>query len=73
MSEMRCTWLAENTGRKNYAKNCHLRTIAQLCRAMSSQLRHVLTIEQNLLNSSIFPTYPYNMVNFGPLAAEIRW
>jgi len=24
-----------------------------------------------MLNSSIFPTCPYNMVNFGPLAAEI--
>ena len=27
-------------------KICHLGTIAQLCRAMSSQLRHVLTIEK---------------------------
>jgi len=26
--------LAENTGRKNYAKNRHLRTIAQLCHAV---------------------------------------
>ena len=24
-----------------------------------------------MLNSNIFPTRPYNMVNFGPLAAEI--
>jgi len=30
----RCTRLAENTGRKNYAKNRHLRTIAQLCPAI---------------------------------------
>jgi len=36
--------LAENTGRKNDAKVRHLRTIAQFCRAISSQLRHVLTI-----------------------------
>jgi len=41
---MCCTRLAENTGRKNYAKNGHLRTIAPLCRAISSQLRHVSTI-----------------------------
>ena len=34
------------------AKNRHLGTIAQLCRAISLQLRH-------------------NMVNFGPLAAEV--
>jgi len=36
--------LAENTGCKKVAKNRHLRTIAQLCRAISSQLRHVSTI-----------------------------
>jgi len=32
------TRLAENTGRKNDAKNRHLRTIAQLCRADSSTI-----------------------------------
>jgi len=26
-----------------------------------------------LLNSNISFTHPYNMVNFGPLAAEIDW
>ena len=46
--------------------------MAQLCRAISSQLRHVSTIgKKNLLRSNISPTCPYNMVNFGPLAAEI--
>jgi len=49
----------------------HLGTTAQLCRAISSQLRHVSTIWKNLLNSNISPTCPYNMVNFGLLAAEI--
>jgi len=44
MSEMCCTRLAEHTGRKNDAKNRHLGTIAQLCRAISSQLKHVSTI-----------------------------
>jgi len=48
-SEMWCTRLAENTGRKKVAKNCHLGTIAQLCRAISSQLRHVLTIGEKLV------------------------
>jgi len=43
-SEMCCTRLAGNTGRKNNAKNRHLRTIAQLRRVISSQLRHVSTI-----------------------------
>ena len=68
---MCCTRLAGNTGRKNDAKNRHLRTIAQFCRAISSQLRHVSTIGKNLLSSNISPTCPYNMVNFGQLAAEI--
>ena len=49
----------------------HLRTIAQLCRAISSQLRHMSTIGKKLLNSNISPTCPHNMANFGPLAAEI--
>jgi len=53
------------------AKNRHLRTIAQLCRAISSQLRHVSTTEKNLLNSNISPTCAHNMVNFGSLTAEI--
>ena len=43
----------------------------KLCRAISLQLRHVSTIGKNLLSSNIFPTCPHNMVNFGPLAAEI--
>ena len=43
-SEMWCTRLAENTGRKMSPKNRRLRTIAQLCPAIYSQLRHVSTI-----------------------------
>ena len=37
---------------------CHFGTIAQLCRAISSQLRHVSTIGKNLLSSNTFSTYP---------------
>ena len=48
-SETCCTRLAENTGRKNSPKNRHLGIIAQLCRAISSQLRHASTIEKKLL------------------------
>jgi len=69
-SEMCCTRLAGNTGRR---KNRHFGTIAQVCRAMSSELRHVSTIGKSLLNSNTSSTCPDNMVNFGPLAAEIRW
>jgi len=63
--------LAENTGRKEVIKNRHLGTTAQLCRAISSQLRHVLTIGKNMLSSNMSSTFPHNMVNFGPLTAEI--
>jgi len=48
MSETCCARLAENTGRKKVAKNRHLGTIAQLCRAISSQLRHISTIGKKL-------------------------
>jgi len=47
-SEMCCWRLAANTGHKKVAKNRHLGTIAQLCRAISSQLRHVSTIGKKL-------------------------
>jgi len=63
--------IAESAGPKKVAKNRHLGTIAQLCRAISSQPRHVSTIGKNLLSSNNSSTCPRNMVNFGPLAAEI--
>jgi len=72
-AEMCCTRLAGNAGRKKSPNICHLGTIAQLCWAISSQLRHVLTIRKNLLNSNISSTCPHNIVNFGPLVAEICW
>jgi len=39
--------LAENAGRKKSHKSRHLRTIVQLCRAISPQLRHVSIIGKN--------------------------
>jgi len=70
---MSCTQrLTGNTGHKDDAKNHHLRTIAQLCQAVSLQLRHVSTIGKKLLNSSMSFTCLQNMANFGPLTAEIR-
>jgi len=53
------------------AKNRHLGTIAQLCQAISSQLRMYRQSEKNLLNSNTSSTCPDSMVDFGPLAAEI--
>ena len=55
-SETCCKRLAENTGRKKVAKSRHLGTIAQLCRAISSQLRHVSTIGKNLSSNNISST-----------------
>ena len=72
-SEMCCTRLAGHAGPKKLPKIRHLGTIAQLCRAVSSQLMHISTIVKNLLNSIVSPTCRHNRVNFGPLVAEICW
>ena len=71
-SETCCTRLDENTGpKKKLAKNRHLGTIAQLCLAISSQLRNILTIGKKLVKqhccSNTSSTRPHNMANFGPL------
>jgi len=52
------------------AKIRHLGTIAQLCRAVSSQRRHVPTIGK-MLHSDISYICPHNTANFGPLTAEV--
>ena len=70
-SETCCTRLAGNAGPKKVAKNRHLGTIAQFCRTICSQLRHASTIGKNMLSSNMSSRRPHNMVNFGPLAAEI--
>jgi len=62
------------TGRKNDAKNRHLGTIAQLSRAVSSQLRHVSTIAKKLAKQQyllhiMVPQYG----ELRPTAAEIDW
>ena len=54
-SEMCCTRLAGNRRRKNDAKNRHLRTIAQVCRAISSQLRHASTIGKKIVKQQYLP------------------
>ena len=52
---MCCTRLAGNTRRKNDAKNRHLRTIAQFCRAISSQC---IDNRKKLLSTNISPHMP---------------
>jgi len=57
---------------KKSPKIRHLGTIAQLCRAISSQLRHISTIgKKNSLIISTSCTCRHNMENFVPLAAAI--
>ena len=48
-SETCCTRLADNTGRKKSQKFRHLGAITQLCRAISSQVRHISTIGKKLV------------------------
>jgi len=69
---MCCMPIAGNTGRKNDAKNRHLRTIAQICGATSSQLRHVSTIGKKRVKQHYLPHICLQyMVHFGPQATEI--
>jgi len=53
----------ENAACKKSPESRHLGTIPQLCRAISSQLRHVSTVGKNLLSTNISPICPHNMVN----------
>ena len=71
-SEMCCMRLVENAGpKKNRQK---LAIWAPSHNFVGLYLRNYGTCRQsdnNLLNSNISLTYPHNLVNFGPLAAEI--
>ena len=60
-----CMRLAENTGRKKVAKNRHLGTIAQLCRAISSQLRQASTIGKKLVKQQY-------VLHMSPQCGELR-
>jgi len=64
-------WLAENTGCKNDAKNRHLGTIPQLCRAISSELRHVSTIGKKLVKQQYLLHMCPQYGELGPLPAVI--
>jgi len=54
-SETWCTRIAENARRKKLSKIRYLRTIVQLCQAVSLQLRHVSTIGKKLVKQQYFP------------------
>ena len=70
MSEMRCTLLAENTGRKK-SPFWHHRTTLLGCIFTAEAC--IDNSEKNLLNIDTSSTCPHNMVNFGLLTAEICW
>ena len=69
---MCCTWLAENTGRKNDAKKSpsghHPTNLSGYIFATEACIDNR---KKNLLSSNTSSTCTHNMVNFGLLAAEI--
>ena len=70
MPEMCCTRLTETQDAK-IAKIRHIRTIAQLFRAVSRNYGMYRQSENKLLNSNMSSTRRHNMVNVGPVTAEI--
>jgi len=66
-SEMHCTRLAENTGRKNSPSRHHRTTLSGCIFATKACIDN----RRNLLSSDTSSTCPHNMVNFGPLTAEV--
>ena len=69
MSEMCCTRLAGNTGRKKIAILAPSQTLSSYIFATKARIDN----RKNLLNSNISPICLYNMPNLGLLAAEICW
>jgi len=69
-SETCCMRLAKNTGRKKVAKIAIWAPSPNFV-GLYLRKRRVSTIGKNLLSSNMSCTCPHNVVNFGPLAAEI--
>jgi len=72
MNEMCCTRLAGNTGRKKSPKIATWAPSHNFFPAVSLQLIHAPTTGK-LVKEQYLPTGFHNMVNFGPLTAEICW
>ena len=66
---MCCMRIAGNIGRKNDAKNHHLRTIAQICRAISLQLKHISTIGKNVKQQYLL----HMSLQYGELRSTNGW
>jgi len=67
-SETCCMWLAENTGRKESPSEHHRTNLSGYFLAIKA---HIDNRKKNLLSSNTSFICPHNMVNIGPLAAEI--
>jgi len=67
-SEMRCTWLAANTGRKKSPFWHHRTTLSGHIFATNACIDNR---KKNLLSSNMSSTCPHNMVKFVSLAAEM--
>jgi len=67
--------LLEMQDPKKSPKICHLAPSHNFASGytFATKARIESTIRKNLLNSNVSPTCPHDMVNFGPLAAEICW
>jgi len=70
---MCCTQLAENTGHKARAKNRHLRTIAQLRRAIYTTKARVDNRKKLVKQQYLLQMCSQYGENFGPLAAKVCW
>jgi len=68
MSEMCCSRLAANTGRQKSPSGHHRTTSSGYIFATKARIDNQ---KKNLLSSNTSSTCPYNMVNFGPVVAEI--
>jgi len=67
MSETCCTRLAENTGRKKSTSGLPLTTLSGYIFTTKARIDN----QKKTCSAPIAPPHgPYNMVNFGPLAAE---
>jgi len=64
---MCCAWLAENTAHKKSPSGHRPTTLSGYIFAIKARINNW----KNLLSTNISPMCPHNMVNFGPLAAEI--
>jgi len=71
-SEMCCMWLAENAGRKKSRQKSpsrhHRTTLSGYIFATKARIDKR---KKNLLSTNMSSTCSHNMVNFGPLTAEI--